>query len=47
MTTRPITLREAFRGLRNKGLGPMQAGFVAVVWVIAGVQIEVTDSPDF
>jgi hypothetical protein len=37
---RPIKLREAYRGLRNKGCDRFAAVFVALVWVAAGVQVE-------
>lgn len=41
ITTRPIKLREAYRGLRNLGVGPASAAFVAVVWVLVGVEVDI------
>lgn len=43
--TRRITLREAYRGLRNEGVWPLSAAIAAVVWVIAGVEVEFEDEP--
>lgn len=39
-TIRYITFREAYAGLRNKGLGVFQSAYVSFVWVLAGVKIE-------
>ena len=36
---RPITLREAYRGLRNLGCDRFTAGFLALVWVLKGVKV--------
>ncbi len=35
-----MTYREAYRGLRNEGCWPFVAGFVALVWLLYGVEVE-------
>lgn len=38
--SRPITFKEAWRGLRNEGCGWFVAGFAALLWTAFGVRVE-------
>jgi hypothetical protein len=39
-TIRFITLSESWKVLRARGCDPLVAGFVALIWVMSGVEIE-------
>jgi len=39
--TRSVTYKEAYRLFRNEGVDVVASAFVAFIWVVADVQIEI------